>query len=212
MRKLHPKFELAKDLTLAIIAEPMLVALRAFHGFTNNYGVSIILLTICVRVLLFPLTYMGSRSMKRMRILQPKIQAIRQKFKNNKEKINKETFQIYRKHKINPLGGCLPIVAQIPIFFALYSALLSAIELRHQPFIFWIQDLSNKDGLYILPLLMSGSMVIQQRLMPAPADPLQQKILTWMPVFFLFFMFGFPQDSSSIGSSAICSPSCSNSL
>ncbi len=192
MRDFHQKFEMAKDLTLTFIAEPMLVGLRTFYSLTGNYGWAIIILTICIRLILFPLTYMGSRSMKRMRILQPKMKAIKERFKGNKERINQETFQLYRKHKINPLGGCLPILVQIPIFFAFYSALLSAIELRHQPFIFWIQDLSVKDGLYILPILMAASMVLQQKIMPAPADPTQQKILAWMPIIFLFFMFNFP--------------------
>lgn len=192
MQKFGAKLEDSLDLTLEVLARPMLALMRWFYGFTGNYGVAIILLTVVVRVLLFPLTYKGMTNIKRMQKLQPRIVTLRAKFKKDKERLNKEMMALYKKHKMNPLGGCLPIALQMPIFFALYWALLSAIELRHEPFIFWITDLSSKDGLYITPLLMGGSMFVQQRLTPASMDPTQAKIMMWMPVIFMFFMMGFP--------------------
>ncbi len=192
MQKFGAKLEDSLDLTLEVLARPMLALMRWFYGFTGNYGVAIILLTVVVRVLLFPLTYKGMTNIKRMQKLQPRIVTLREKFKKDKERLNKEMMALYKKHKMNPLGGCLPIALQMPIFFALYWALLGAIELRHEPFIFWITDLSSKDGLYITPLLMGGSMFVQQRLTPASMDPTQRKIMMWMPVIFMFFMMGFP--------------------
>ena len=192
MQKFGAKLEDSLDLTLEVLARPMLALMRWFYSFTGNYGVAIILLTVVVRVLLFPLTYKGMVNIKRMQKLQPRIVTLREKFKKDKERLNKEMMALYKKHKMNPLGGCLPIALQMPIFFALYWALLGAIELRHEPFIFWITDLSSKDGLYITPLLMGGSMFVQQRLTPASMDPTQAKIMMWMPVIFMFFMMGFP--------------------
>jgi YidC/Oxa1 family membrane protein insertase len=192
MEKFGSKLEGSLDLTLDILAQPMLAMMRWFHSFTGNYGVSIILLTIVVRMVLFPLTYRGMLSIKRMQKLQPRMVALREKFKNDKERLNKETMAMYRKYKMNPIGGCLPIALQIPIFFALYSALLGAIELRHEPFMFWITDLSARDGLYITPLLMGCSMLLQQRMTPTTVDPTQAKIMMWMPVIFTFFMLRFP--------------------
>jgi YidC/Oxa1 family membrane protein insertase len=192
LAKFGDSLEESLDLTLDILASPLLVMLRWFHGVTGNYGVAIILLTLVVRVLLFPLTYKGMVSMKRMSKLQPKMKALREKYKDNKERVNKEMMDMYRRYKVNPLGGCLPIALQIPIFFALYSALLGAIELRHSPFFGWISDLSSSDPLYVTPLLMGASMFLQQRLTPTAMDPTQQKILMWMPVIFTAFMFNFP--------------------
>lgn len=192
MLKFGQRLEDSLDLTLAFVAAPMLAMLRWFHSFTGNFGVAIILLTIVVRVVLFPLTYRGMVSMKRMQKLQPRMATLREKFKGDRERLNKETMELYRKHKINPLGGCLPIVVQIPIFFALYSALISAIELRHAPFMLWITDLSAHDGLYILPVIMGGTMFFQQRLTPTSMDPMQAKIMMWLPVVFTVFMLTFP--------------------
>ncbi len=192
MLKFGQRLEDSLDLTLAFVAAPMLAMLRWFHSFTGNFGVAIILLTIVVRVVLFPLTYRGMVSMKRMQKLQPRMATLREKFKGDRERMNKETMELYRKHKINPLGGCLPIVVQIPIFFALYSALISAIELRHAPFMLWITDLSAHDGLYVLPIIMGGTMFVQQRLTPTSMDPMQAKIMMWLPVVFSVFMLTFP--------------------
>ena len=179
---------------LSPLAAVLLWILHWFYSYTGNYGVSIVLLTVVVRVTLFPLTYKGMVSMKRMSKLQPRMKAMREKYKDkkDKEKMNKEMMDLYKRHKINPLGGCLPILVQMPIFFALYSALLSAIELRHAPFMWWIADLSAMDPLYITPLLMGGTMFLQQRLTPTAMDPTQQKILMFMPLIFMVFMFSFP--------------------
>jgi YidC/Oxa1 family membrane protein insertase len=192
MLKFGQRLEDSLDLTLEVIAAPLLALLRWFHGYVGNFGVAIILLTVVVRVVLFPLTYRGMVSMKRMQKLQPRMTALREKFKNDKERMNREVMELYRRHKVNPLGGCLPIVVQIPIFFALYSALISAIELRHAPFGLWIQDLSAHDGLYLLPLVMGGTMFFQQRMTPSSMDPTQAKIMMWMPVVFTVFMLSFP--------------------
>lgn len=192
MLKFGGKLEESLDLTLDFIASPMLAMLRWFYSFTHNYGVAIILLTVVVRVVLFPLTYKGMVTMKRMGKLQPKMMALRERFKDDKERMNREMMEMYRKYRINPLSGCLPILLQIPIFFALYSALLGAIELRHSPFIFWITDLSAHDGLYVLPVFMGASMFVQQKLTPTSLDPVQAKIMLWMPVVFTFFMLSFP--------------------
>lgn len=192
MRKFDAELENSLDLTLDVLATPLLVMLRWFHSYVGNFGVAIILLTIVVRVGLFPLTYKGMVAMKRMQKLQPRMMALREKFKNDREKLNKEMMGMYKRYKVNPLGGCLPIALQIPIFFALYSALLGAIELRHSPFALWIQDLSAHDPLYITPVLMGGSMWLQQKLTPTTLDPTQAKIMMWMPVVFTAFMFNFP--------------------
>ena len=182
------------DLTFDFLGQPMLIALRWFYNIIPNWGVAIILLTILVRLMIFPLTYKGMKSMKRMSAFSPKIQALKAKYGSNKEKFNKEMMAIYKKHKINPLGGCLPLILQIPIFIALYSALIPAIELRHSPFIFWIQDLSQSDFIYVLPVLMGLSMHLQQKLAPVAAnmDPTQQKIFKWLPVMMTFFFLSFP--------------------
>lgn len=177
---------------LGPLARGLLAILHWFQGYTGNYGVSIILLTVLVRVGLFPLTYKGMVSMRRMSKLQPKMKALREKYGKDKERINREMMEMYKRYKVNPLGGCLPILVQMPIFFALYSALLSAIELRHEPFIWWIRDLSTMDHLFITPLLMGASMFVQQKLTPTSMDPAQQRMLMFMPLIFMVFMFSFP--------------------
>ncbi len=192
MRRFDAELENSLDLTLDVLATPLLVMLRWFHSYVGNYGVAIILLTIVVRVGLFPLTYKGMVAMKRMQKLQPKMVGLREKYKKDRERLNKEMMGVYKRYKVNPLGGCLPIALQIPIFFALYSALLGAIELRHSPFALWIQDLSAHDPFYITPVLMGVSMFLQQKLTPTTLDPTQAKIMMWMPVVFTAFMFNFP--------------------
>lgn len=192
MEKFKGNLESSIHMTMGILGRPMLSLMRWFQSFTGNFGVAIILLTIVVRLMLFPLTYKGMLNIKRMQKLQPRMKVLKEKYKKNKEKLNKEMMGLYKKHKMNPLGGCLPILLQIPIFFALYIALSGAIELRHEPFIFWITDLSAKDGLLVTPLLMGASMVLQQRLSPTAMDPTQAKIMMLMPIVFTFFMIGFP--------------------
>ena len=186
--------EQSLDLTFDFLGQPMLIALRWFYRIIPNWGVAIIFLTILVRIIIFPLTYKGMKSMKRMSSMGPKIQALKAKYGDNKEKLNKEMMGIYKKNKINPLGGCLPLLLQIPIFIALYSALIPAIELRQSSFVFWITDLSQADFVYVLPVLMGISMYLQQKLAPVSAnmDSTQQKIFKFLPVMMTFFFLSFP--------------------
>ena len=175
------------------LAHPLLSVLRWIQGYVVNWGVAIILLTIIVRSVMFPLAYKGMISMRKMSALNPKIKQIRDKNKGNKEKANKEIMQFYSQHKINPMGGCLPMVLQIPVFIGLYQALMPAIELRHSPFMLWMQDLSAADFTLILPMLMGATMFFQQSLAPTPAmDPMQQKMMKWMPVMMVFFFLSMP--------------------
>ncbi len=187
-----------------IISKPLLWVLRFFNGFLNNYGWSIIILTILVKILFWPLTHKSYKSMKDMQKLQPKIAKLREKYKDNKEKLNQETMALYKTYKVNPLGGCLPMVIQIPVFFALYSLLGYAIELRHAPFFLWINDLSAPDrlpigipipyvgdGIPVLTLLMGASMFIQQKMTPTTGDPAQAKIMLFLPVIFTFMFINF---------------------
>ncbi|HHZ78846.1 MAG TPA: membrane protein insertase YidC [Deltaproteobacteria bacterium] len=182
------------DMTLEVLAGPLLDLLRMIYGYVGNYGVAIIILTIIVRLVLFPLTYKGMKSMKRMQQLSPRMKKLQAKYKNNKEKLNKEMMGLYRKNRVNPLGGCLPMLLQLPVFFALYSSLSSAVELRHAPFILWISDLSQPDGLGITPLLMGASMYFQQKLTPQTAmmDSTQAKVMQMLPFIFTIFTFTFP--------------------
>ncbi len=174
------------------IAKPLLVVLKFFYRYTHNYGIAIIILTILIKILFHPLTRKQMESMREMQKLQPKMQAIRDKFKDDKERLNKEVMDLYRTHKINPLSGCWPMLLQIPVFFALYKALLNSIELRHAPFMFWIQDLSEKDPCYITPIIMGASMFLQMKMTPAAGDPNQQKIMMFMPLIFTFMFLNFP--------------------
>ena len=195
MEKFSKNLEVSLDLEpFDFLAQPMLSVLRWFYSFTKNWGIAIILLTIFVRLLLFPLSYKGMKSMKKMQKLTPKIQTLRTKYAKNKERLNKEILGLYKKHKVNPMGGCFPLLLQIPIFIALYYALLPAIELRHSPFIFWVQDLSKPDNFFVLPILMGVTMFLQQKLVPTQVtlDPMQQKIMKWFPVILVIFFFNFP--------------------
>lgn len=175
-----------------IIARPLLEVLKFFNSFVKNYGVSIIILTVLIKLLFWPLTQKSYTSMKAMQKVQPEMAKIRVKFKNDKARLNKEVMDLYRKHKVNPLGGCLPMVIQIPVFFALYKVLLEDIGLRHAPFMFWIQDLSAKDPYYITPVVMGITMFIQQKLTPTTMDSAQAKILNYMPLIFTFMFLNFP--------------------
>jgi len=174
------------------IAKPLLVVLKFFYRYTHNYGIAIIILTILIKILFYPLTRKQMESMRQMQKLQPKMKGIREKFKDDKERLNKEVMDLYRTHKINPLGGCWPMLLQIPVFFALYKALLNSIELRHAPFMFWIQDLSEKDPCYITPIIMGATMFLQQKMTPAAGDPNQQKMMMFMPLIFTFMFLNFP--------------------
>jgi YidC/Oxa1 family membrane protein insertase len=187
------------------IALPLLHVLRLSHRLTGNYGVDIILLTVVIKALFMPLTKKSMQSMREMQKLQPQMAKIRERFKDKPDELNKEIIELYRRHKVNPLGGCLPMVLQIPVFIGLYQALLSAVELRHAPFFAWITDLSAPDrlgslhlpfidppGVPVLTLLMGVSMFIQQLMTPTGADPAQQRMMLIMPVIFTFMFVSFP--------------------
>ena len=203
------KLDLAIDFGWTdIIAKPLLYLLRFFNQYMGNYGIAIILLTILIKILFWPLTHKSYKSMKEMQKIQPLMAKIREKYKDNKEMMNKEMMSLYKTYKVNPMGGCLPMVIQIPVFFALFRILGNSIELRHAPFVLWINDLSAPDRLFHLPftipymtppsgipvltLLMGASMFIQQKMTPTPGDPMQAKIMLLMPVIFTFMFINFP--------------------
>ncbi len=158
------------------LAKPLMVVLKFFYGFIGNYGFAIILLTICIKILFWPLTQKSYKSMKGMQKLQPEMKRLREKFGSDKQRLNQEMMAFYKENKVNPLGGCLPMLIQIPVFFALYRVLLGSIELRHAPFMLWITDLSAKDPYYVTPLIMGVTMFIQQKMTPSQMDPTQEKL------------------------------------
>lgn len=183
-----------------IISKPLNKFLHFLYEYVGNYGVAIIILTIVIKALFWPLSQKSYRSMEQMKKLQPMMTKIREKYADDREKMNTEIMQLYKTYKVNPAGGCLPMLLQIPVFFALYQALLGAIELRHASFIshlpftdmVWLADLSAKDPYYITPLIMGASMFLQQRLAPPMGDPTQAKIMMFMPVIFTFLFLNFP--------------------
>ena len=177
---------------LWFIAEPLFFALRWINGFTGNWGFSIIILTLCVKALFFHLSAASYKSMARMRKLQPRIMQLRERYAADKARMNQAMMEMYKTEKINPLGGCLPILVQIPVFIALYWVLLESVELRHSPFVLWITDLSDYDPYFVLPLLMGASMFVQQRLNPTPPDPIQAKVMMMLPIVFTFLFLFFP--------------------
>ena len=174
------------------LARPLFIVLVKLHQWTGNWGVAIILLTLIVKLLFFRLSSIGFRSMAKMRELQPRMEELRRLHSEDKQKLSQEMMALYKREKINPMGGCLPILVQMPVFLALYWVLLESVELRHAPFIFWIADLASKDPYYILPLLMGASMVLQQRLGPQPPDANMAFMMRWMPVVFTIFFLFFP--------------------
>lgn len=176
----------------SFLAKPLLHVLKFFYTFLGNYGLSIILLTVIIKLLFWPLTQKSYASMKSMQKLQPQMQKIREKHKNDRDKLNREVMELYKNNRVNPLGGCLPMVVQIPVFFALYKVLLNSIELRHAPFYLWIHDLAAKDPYYITPLIMGATMFIQQKMTPSTMDPMQARIFLLMPVIFTFMFLNFP--------------------
>ena len=186
-----------------VLARPMLWLLNFFHSVIGNYGVAIILLTVLIKGAFWPITQKGMKSMKNMQKLQPKVAKLKEKFKDDPQKMNQEMMAMYKTYKVNPLGGCLPMFLQIPFFFALYKVLLMSIELRHAPFMLWINDLSAPDrlwlgfdipylhGLPVLTLLMGASMYLQQKMTPTTADPTQARIMQMLPVIFTFMFLNF---------------------
>ena len=177
---------------LTVVATPLFWMLSKIHALVSNWGVAIILLTVLIKAAFFRLSASSYRSMAQMRELAPRLESMKAKFGDDRQKMQAAMMELYKKEKINPMGGCLPILVQIPVFISLYWMLLGSVELRHAPFFGWIQDLSAIDPFYILPILMAATMIIQTRLNPKPADPLQAKVMTWMPVVFSMFFLFFP--------------------
>ena len=193
LEQVAPNLELTVDYGwLWFIANPLFWLLDKIHDIVGNWGWSIVLLTVLVKIILFPLSAKAYKSMARMRKLGPEMQRLKEMYGDDRQKMSQEMMKFYQKEKINPLGGCLPIVIQMPVFIALYWMLLESVELRHAPFMFWIQDLSVKDPFFILPILMGASMFVQQMLNPTPPDPMQAKIMKMLPIIFTFFFLWFP--------------------
>ncbi|MGI9286822.1 MAG: membrane protein insertase YidC [Pseudomonadales bacterium] len=174
------------------IAQPLFWLLTKLHGIFGNWGWSIIALTFIIKLAFFRLSATSYKSMANMRRLQPKMLELRERFGDDRQKMSQATMELYKKEKINPLGGCLPILVQMPVFIALYWTLMESVELRHAPFMLWIKDLSAMDPYFVLPLIMGASMWFQQKLNPAPPDPMQAKIMQWMPIVFTFLFLWFP--------------------
>ncbi len=193
LEQVAPGLDLTRDYGwLAVIAQPMFWLISKIHDVVQNWGWSIIIFTILLKLALFPLSATSYKSMAGMRKLGPRIQAMKDRYGDDKQRMQQAMMEMYRKEKINPLGGCLPIVVQIPFFIALYWVLLESVELRQAPWIFWIKDLSVKDPYFVLPLLMGVSMFVQQKLNPQPPDPMQAKIMMSLPFVFTIFFAFFP--------------------
>lgn len=193
LQQINP--ELAKVVNFGFfgaIGKVLLKVLIWAHGLVGNWGWAIIILTVLVRLIVLPFNVASYRSMKKMQKIQPQLQALRERYKEDPTALNRETMALMREQKVNPLGGCLPIFLQMPVFFALYQVLGQSIELYHAPWILWIQDLSQKDPYYVLPVLMGVTMFVQQKITPTTMDPTQAKIMLWMPLIFSVFTFGLP--------------------
>jgi len=174
-------------------AKPMFQLLSWLHGMFGNWGWSIIALTLIIRLILYPLTYKGMVSMQKIKELSPKLKEIKEKYKGDPQRLNAATMEMYKKHNANPLGGCLPMLLQIPVFYAIYRLLLNSVELQGAPWLLWVNDLSRMDHYYILPILMGASMLLQQKMTPQNfTDPMQEKIMKYLPVIFTFFFLRFP--------------------
>ena len=193
LAELAPGLELTVDYGwLTVIAVPLFWLLSFYHSWVGNWGVAIILLTMTVKFLFFPLSAAGYRSMAKLRLVTPKLQRIQEQYKGDRQRMHQAMMDFYKEEKINPMGGCLPILVQIPVFIALFWTLLAAVELRYAPFALWITDLSTPDPYYILPVFMGISMFVQTKLNPTPTDPIQAKVMQIMPLAFSIFFFFFP--------------------
>jgi len=175
-----------------IVAKPLLWFLKLTNKITGNFGIDILILSILIKIIFIPLTQISMKSMKEMQKVQPEMSRIKEQYKNDKARLQQEIMLLYKRRKINPMSGCLPMLIQIPVFIALYNALQYTIEMRHAPFFLWIQDLAAKDPIYITPLIMGATMVLQQKMTPTAADPTQAKMFLLMPVMFTFLFLNFP--------------------
>ncbi len=193
LEKIAPGLELTVDYgVLTILAKPLFWLLKQFHTMFDNWGWAIIFLTLTVKLLFYKLSETSYRSMAKMRKVAPRLQTLKERYGDDRQRMSQAMMQMYKEEKINPLGGCLPILVQIPVFIALYWVLLESVEMRNAPFALWITNLSEKDPYYVLPLIMGVSMFVQQKLNPAPMDPMQQKIFQIMPIAFTIFFMFFP--------------------
>jgi YidC/Oxa1 family membrane protein insertase len=174
------------------VAKPIFYVLRYINDYTHNYGLTIILLTVIIKLLFVPLQYKSYTSMKKMQGIQPKVVAVQEKFKDDRERLNKELIKLYRDHKVNPVGGCLPMVLQMPVFVSLFNILYMTIDLRQAPLGLWITDLSVQDPYYILPIIMGISMVVMQKIQPTTMDPTQAKVMLMLPALMTFLFINFP--------------------
>lgn len=177
---------------LWVLAEPLFKAMKFIHSLIGNWGWTIILLTIGVKIVLYPLSAASLKSMAKMRNLQPEMTRLKELYGEDRQKMSQEMMSLYKKEKVNPAGGCFPMLLQMPVFLSLYWVLMESVEIRHASWVWWIQDLSAKDPYFVLPLLMGGSMLLMQKLQPMPTDPMQAKIMQFMPIGFTFLMLGFP--------------------
>ena len=193
LKELSPGLELTVDYgILWFIAQPIFWLLQHIHAIVGNWGWSIIFLTMLIKGIFFPLSAASYKSMARMRAVAPKLAALKEQHGDDRQKMSQAMMELYKKEKINPLGGCLPILVQMPVFLSLYWVLLESVEMRQAPFMLWITDLSIKDPFFILPIIMGATMFIQQRLNPTPPDPMQAKVMKLMPIIFTFFFLWFP--------------------
>ena len=193
LEKVAPGFDLVVDYGwLTVIAAPIYWLLELIHRLVGNWGWAIILLTVLIKAVFFPLSAASYKSMAKMKLVTPKLARIKEQFGADRARMNQEMMELYKKEKINPLGGCLPILVQIPVFIALYWVLLGSVEMRHAPWLLWIQDLSAKDPFYVLPVIMGVTMLIQTRLNPTPPDPIQAKVMLAMPIVFTGMFLFFP--------------------
>ena len=193
LKRLAPGLDLSVDYgMLWFLAKPLFIILQGINSVIGNWGWAIVLLTIFIKSLFYPLSAAGYRSMAKLRTVHPKMIALKERHGDDKAQLNQAMMKLYKDEKINPLGGCFPILIQIPVFIALYWVLLETVEIRQAPFIFWINDLSSKDPFFVLPLLMGISMWVQQKLNPAPVDPVQAKVMQFLPIIFTVFFAFFP--------------------
>ena len=193
LEAISPGLELTVDYgVLTFISKPLYWLLAFYQSFVGNWGLAIILLTLTVKALFFKLSETSYKSMAKMRKVGPRLKTLKERYGDDRQKMNQAMMDLYKTEKINPMGGCLPMLVQIPVFIALYWALLESVALRQAPFILWINDLSVMDPYYVLPLLMGASMLIQQKLNPAPPDPIQAKVMMALPVVFTVFFAFFP--------------------
>jgi len=193
LETLHPRLKLSVDYGwLTILSQPMFWLLSKIESYVGNWGVAIILVTIIIKLVFYKLTEASGRSMAKMRNLQPRMKALQERYKDDRPALSQQMMELYKREKVNPAAGCLPILVQMPFFLAFYWVLVESVEMRQAPFMLWLTDLSSRDPYFILPLIMGAAMLLQQRLNPAPTDPVQARVMQIMPIVFTGFFAFFP--------------------